>query len=73
MKCRKNKKKVYVVFAADIIHEGHINILSKAAEYGKVIVGLLTDKAVTSYKKLPQINYKQREIVLRNIKYVSIK
>ncbi len=71
MKSRKNKKKVYVVFAADILHEGHINILSKASKYGDVIVGLLSDKAVTSYKKLPQINYKQREIVLKNIKYVK--
>ena len=71
MKSRKNKKKVYVVFAADILHEGHINILSKASKYGDVIVGLLSDKAVTSYKKLPQINYKQREVVLKNIKFVK--
>ena len=71
MKSRKNKKKVYVVFAADILHEGHINILSNAAKYGNVIVGLLTDKAVTSIQKLPQLNYKQREIVLKNIKFVN--
>ena len=40
-------KKVYVALAADIIHEGHINILKKASSYGKVIVGLLTDDAVS--------------------------
>jgi|TARA_B100000315_G_C14554365_1_gene577428 phosphoenolpyruvate phosphomutase len=71
MESRKSKKKVYVVFAADILHGGHINILSNAAKYGDVIVGLLTDKAITSYKKLPQINFKQREIVLKNIKFVK--
>ena len=69
MESRKSKKKVSVVFAADILHGGHINILSNAAKYGDVIVGLLTDKAITSYKKLPQINFKQREIVLKNIKF----
>ena len=65
------KKKVYVALAADILHEGHINILKKAEKLGDVTVGLLTDKAITSYKKLPHLNYKQREVVLKNIKYVK--
>ena len=38
------KKKVYVSLSADILHSGHINILSKAAKFGDVIVGLMTDK-----------------------------
>ena len=66
-----NKKKVYVGFAADILHEGHINILRRASKLGKVIVGLLTDKAITSYRKLPHLNYKQREIILKNIRFVD--
>ena len=41
-------KLVYIAFSVDILHEGHINILKKAANYGKVIVGLLTDSAITS-------------------------
>ncbi len=67
----QNFKKVYVGFAADILHEGHINILKKAKSYGKVIVGLLTDSAIAQYKKLPHLTYSQREIVLKNIKYVD--
>ena len=55
----------------DPIHKGHVRMILDASKYGDVIVGLLSDKAVTSYKKLPQINYKQREIVLKNIKYVK--
>ena len=47
------KKTVYVSFSADVLHEGHINILKIAKKYGKVIVGLLTDEAVASYKKFP--------------------
>ena len=64
-------KKVYVALAADIIHEGHINILKKASSYGKVIVGLLTDDAVSEYKPLPILNYKKRLSVISNIKFVD--
>jgi len=68
----KNKKEiVYVGLAADILHEGHINILKKADSLGYVIVGLLTDGAISTYKKLPLLNYKQREVVLKNIRYVK--
>ncbi len=67
-----NKKKlVYVAFSADLLHEGHINILKKASKYGEVTVGLLTDQAITAYRKLPHLNFKQREIILKNIKYVK--
>jgi phosphoenolpyruvate phosphomutase len=61
---------VYVGMSADIMHEGHINILKIAKKYGRVIVGLLTDEAIASYKNIPYLNYKQREIILKNIKYV---
>ena len=65
------KKIVYVGLAADIVHEGHINILKTAARLGYVIVGLLTDKAIASYKKLPYFEFNQRKIILQNIKYVD--
>jgi len=65
------KKLVYVGLSADILHEGHINILKISNRLGDVIVGLLTDKAIASYKKIPHLSYKQREIVLKNIKFVS--
>ena len=72
MKKNKNLKKiVYVGLSADILHEGHINILKIASKLGKVIVGLLTDKAIASYKNIPTLNFKQREIILKNIKLVN--
>ena len=64
------KKIVYVGLAADILHEGHINLLKFASKYGNVYVGLLTDKAIASYKKIPHLNFKQRNSVIKNIKYV---
>jgi len=69
---KKNQKKiVYVGLSADILHEGHIYILKTASKLGQVVVGLLTDNAIASYKKLPTLNYKQREIVLKNIKLIK--
>ena len=65
------KKIVYVGLSADILHEGHINILKVANKLGDVTVGLLTDQAIASYKKIPHLSYKQREIVLKNIKFVK--
>ena len=63
-------KLVYVGMSADLIHPGHMNILKEASRYGKVIVGLLTDKAISSYKRLPSLTYEQRRIVIENIKFV---
>ena len=65
------KKKVYVGLAVDIIHDGHINILKTAHKYGEVIVGLLTDEAIASYKNIPYLDYKRRKIIIENIKYVK--
>jgi len=64
-------KKVYLGMSADLIHPGHINIIKKASDYGEVIVGLLTDKAISSYKRLPFMSYNMREAVVNNIKGVS--
>ena len=69
---KNNKKKiVYVGLSADILHEGHINILKTANKLGEVTVGLLTDQAISSYKKIPHLSFKQREIILKNIRYVK--
>ena len=64
-------KKVYVGMSADLIHPGHINILREAAKFGDVIVGLLTDKAIASYKRLPFMSYDQRKEVISHIKGLS--
>jgi phosphoenolpyruvate mutase len=67
----KKKNIVYVGLSADILHEGHINILKIANTYGDVIVGLLTDEAIVSYKNIPYLDFSKRKIVLENIKYVK--
>lgn len=64
-------KKVYVGMSADLVHPGHLNILKIAAEHGEVVVGLLTDKAIASYKRIPYMEYEQRKQVVESIKGVS--
>tara|TARA_B100001094_G_scaffold327287_1_gene385111 strand:+ start:2208 stop:2663 length:456 start_codon:yes stop_codon:yes gene_type:complete len=58
---------VYVGMAGDIVHYGHINILKHASELGTVIVGLLSDSAIKSYKRTPIIPFIHRKIVIENI------
>ncbi len=64
-------KSVYVGMSADLIHPGHINLLNRAAELGAVTVGLLTDRAIASYKRVPYMEYEQRIAVVQNLKFVS--
>jgi phosphoenolpyruvate phosphomutase len=63
-------KKVYVGMSADLVHHGHINIIKEAAKFGEVTIGLLTDAAIASYKRLPYLTYEQRKAVVENIKGV---
>jgi len=65
------KKKVYVAMSADFIHPGHLNIINKASELGDVTVGLLTDRAIATFKRLPALSYEQRKIVVENLRGVK--
>lgn len=62
---------VYVGMSADLVHPGHLNIIKVARQHGEVVVGLLTDEAVASYKRLPYLDYEQRKAVIQEIQGVS--
>lgn len=64
-------KTVYLGMIADIMHPGLINIINKGAEYGDVMIGLFTDKAIATHKRLPYLTYEQRKNVVENIKGVA--
>lgn len=64
-------KKVCVGMSADIIHPGHLNIIREAAKLGKVTVGVLTDAAIASYKRLSYLNFEQRKVIVENLIGVS--
>lgn len=65
------KKTVYVAMSADLIHPGHLNIIKKASKLGSLIIGLLTDKAIASYKRVPVMEYEDRLKIISSVKGVS--
>ena len=67
----EKKKTVYLGMIGDIMHPGLINIINEGAKYGDVMIGLFTDKAIATHKRLPYLNYDQRKNVIENIKGVS--
>ena len=67
----KKEKTVYVGITGDMIHPGIINIIQQGAKYGRLIVGLLTNTAIATHKRIPYLTYEQRKKILENIKGVS--
>lgn len=65
------KKIVYVPFASDILHSGHIKIINSAKKIGRVFIGLLTDQAISEYKKIPFFNFQTRKLIFENLKFVE--
>ena len=63
-------KKVYIAMSADLIHNGHINVINEGTKLGDVYIGLLTDEAISSYKRLPLLPYDDRKKIFENIKGV---
>ena len=59
-------KKVYITLSLDVIHHGHINLINFTEKYGHLTVGLLTDTAITSNKRL-LLNFNQRRKILKSI------
>jgi len=64
-------KTIYLGLTGDIIHPGIINIITEASKRGKVLIGLLTDSAIATHKRLPFLTYEQRKNVIENIKGVE--
>ena len=64
-------KKVYLAMSADIIHNGHINVIRKASELGQLTVGILTDDVIASYKRFPLLSFEDRKRIIENIKGVE--
>lgn len=58
---------VYMCFSTDILHSGHISIIKKAARLGKLIIGVLSDEAVASFKNYPMVPFAERKSLLENI------
>jgi phosphoenolpyruvate phosphomutase len=62
---------VYLAMSVDFIHHGHLRIIEQARSMGRVIVGLLTDRAISQYKRLPLLTWEQRREIVSNIKGID--
>ena len=62
---------VYVSVASDILHEGIMNVIERAAELGEVTGGLMSDEAIATYKRVPLLSYESRERVYAGLKGVA--
>ena len=58
---------VYLAFSTDILHSGHIALIRKAARLGKLIVGVLTDEAVITYKRYPLMPFAERKAMFESV------
>lgn len=64
-------KTAYVLFATDVIHEGHLNVVKEAKKYGKVIGGVLCDAAMIRFNRFPTVSFEERMEMVRNIEEVD--
>lgn len=65
------EKTVYMCFSTDVIHSGHIEIIRKAEKLGKLVVGVMSDETVASYKRFPLLPFEERKTMFENIVGVS--
>ena len=65
-----SKETVCAGMSANLIHPGHLKTISRAAELGKVTIGLLTDEAVANCKRLPYMPFDQCKMAMEHIKCV---
>lgn len=63
----KNEKTVYICFSTDMLHGGHIKIIKKSKELGRLIIGVLSDEAVASYKRYPLMPFSERKVMFENL------
>ncbi len=62
-----NERTVYMCFSTEYIHSGHIAIINKARRLGRLIIGVLSDEAVSSFKRYPLIPFEERKAIFENI------
>ena len=62
-----NKRTVYMCFSTEYIHSGHVAIINKARRLGRLIIGILSDEVVASFKRYPLIPFEERKALFENL------
>lgn len=67
-----NDRYIAVIGTFDLFHKGHVELLRRASQFGKVLAGVNTDRFVEQFKgKRPTINENDRLEVIKSCKYVD--
>ena len=64
--CVENRL-VYMCFATDMVCAAHISLIRKAQRLGKLIIGVLSDEAVASYRRFPLLGFEDRKATFESI------
>ena len=61
----ENKKKhiCYIALSDNILSKSNIKLIKNSSKYGKVVIGLMSDKAISEYKTAPLLNFNQRKLI----------
>lgn len=68
------KVRIYIDGIFDVFHRGHVEVLRKAKNYREnttLIVGIISDKTATNYKREPIYNEDDRYTIIESIRYVD--
>ena len=64
--------KIYTTGVFDILHRGHLNILTQAAALGDLTVGIMTDRGIEETKgRRPILSLEERDAQIRSLPWVS--
>lgn len=67
MTMSSDKPIVYTCFCTDVIHDGHLNLISEAKKYGDVVVGVLCDSEMVKYNRFPLKSTEERVELVKSI------
>lgn len=69
---QNSKEKIcYIALSDEILTNSNIKLIEIAKKYGKVYLGVLSDKAINEYKTSPELDVNQRMFIAKNLKYVD--
>lgn len=66
-----NERTVYMCFSTEYIHTGHIAIIKRAKRLGRLTIGVLSDEAVSSFRRFPLMPFEERKALVENISGVE--
>lgn len=67
-----DRVRVYTTGVFDILHRGHLNLLTQAAALGELTVGVMTDQGVENTKGArPILSLEERDAQIRSLPFVA--